>query len=237
MSELQLSFRLPLAGWPRAVVETDYGYDGGQLSIDGVSVLSASCRRDLEDGLEVLLPAWNATLYLQLVSANGTTDLQLRVDGKPALREDKLRARPVRAAWVHACLALAGSAFGFVASYLYLLKAAHLQSEWASKMGSHMAGWHLLLTFTLFPASVWGQRAGIRAVQFVSFLFFAIHAGIAIANVVSNDAADPGDEWIGGFNALSGILFLAATIYGNRAHRDMDPVAALLAGRANAADE
>jgi hypothetical protein len=92
-------------------------------------------------------------------------------------------------------------------------------------MGLHMAGWHLLLTLTLFPASVWGQRIGIRVVQAVSLVFFLIHAGIATANL---DMADPA---IAVLNALSGLLFGAATLYGQRAHRDMDPIRALVEAR------
>ena len=34
--------------------------------------------------------------------------------------------------------------------------------------------------------------------------------------------------WIALFNALSGIFFFAAVVYGQRAHRDMDPLRALL---------
>jgi hypothetical protein len=63
-------------------------------------------------------------------------------------------------------------------------------------------------------------------VQFVSLVFFCIHASMAFAN---SDLGDPG---IAFFNAASGILFLASVVYGNRAHRDMDPIAALVAGRA-----
>jgi len=136
---------------------------------------------------------------------------------------------------VHASLALMGSAAGFVASALYLAKGSAAEGAWAIKMGQHMAGWHLLLTVTLFPASVWGQRVGIRAVQLVSLLFFFIHAGIALANVAPTDAADPSDGAIAFFNAVSGIFFLATAIYGNRAYRDMDPVAALLRGDARRA--
>ena len=123
-----------------------------------------------------------------------------------------------------ACVRVARA--GFAASWFYLVKAEALHDDWARKMGQHTLGWHLLLTFTLFPLSVWGQRPGIRAVQLVSLLFFCIHAGMALAN------SDLGDPWIASFNALSAILFLASVVYGNRAHRDMDPLAALVAGRA-----
>ena len=119
-----------------------------------------------------------------------------------------------------------------MASWLYLLKAEELGSAWAQKMGHHTAGWHLLLTFALFPASVWGQRVGIRSVQVVSFIFFCIHLGIAIANMGEGDPSNPDDPWIALFNALSGIMFLWSTYYGQRAWRDMDPVHALRTGRA-----
>ena len=34
MAELEVPFRLPVDGWPRAVFESDYTYDGGQLVAD-----------------------------------------------------------------------------------------------------------------------------------------------------------------------------------------------------------
>ena len=67
--------------------------------------------------------------------------------------------------------------------------------------------------------------------QWVSPLFFLIHAGLALANLGPSDAPEPNSPWIAGLNALSGLLFLVAAVYGNRAYRDMDPVAALRAGR------
>lgn len=223
-SGLTIAFRLPIEGWPRAVFESDYGYRGGRLSIDGTQVLHASSREELERGIEG--GARGATLSLKLGEHNGAPRLALFANGEEARREDRIWASPTRSAWIHAFIALGGSAAGFAASYFYLLKAAELHDDWARKMGQHTAGWHLLLTFTLFPASVWGQRAGIRAVQLVSLLFFAIHAGIALAN------SDLGDPAIAFFNALSGVLFFASVIYGQRAHRDMDPIAALRTGRA-----
>lgn len=230
MAELEIAFRLPIAGWPQAVFESDYAYDGGSLLVDGTRILHGRTRAELEAGLDGLLPKNGTRIALRLVTAGHNVDVQVLAGNRRALREDALRAPPSRSAWCHACLALAGSAAGFVASYLYLLKAAALQSEWAMKMGYHMAGWHLLLTFTLFPASVWGQRTGIRAVQLASLLFFFIHAGIALANLGPSEPANAGDMWIGLFNAASGICFFIATIYGNRAYRDMDPVAALRTG-------
>jgi hypothetical protein len=162
---------------------------------------------------------------MRLVERGGVCVVEVEAAGQKAVREDRVWARPSRSAWIHAVIALLGSASGFAASGFYLLKADSLQSDWALRMGLHTAGWHLLLTLTLFPASVWGQRVGIRIVQVVSLVFFFIHAGIALAN---SDLGDPG---IAAFNALSGALFLASTIYGSRAYRDMDPIAALRAGR------
>lgn len=231
MAELEVAFRLPLPGWPRALFESDYAYDGGRVLIDGAVAVEAGSRAALACGVERPLPGSATRVRVQLVTHARGTDVALWADGQPALREDKLRAPPSRSAWTHACLALAGSAAGFVASYLYLVKAAALQSEWALKMGNHTAGWHLLLTFTLFPASVWGQRTGIRMVQLVGLLFFFIHAGIALANLGPSDSTNPDDAWIAFFNAASGVLFLITAIYGNRAHRDMDPVEALRHGR------
>ena len=231
MAELEVAFRLPLAGWPRAVFESDYGYDGGRLVVDAHTVVRANTRQQLESGVRGNLPVTGADVAVRLVVDGQSPALQVWINGEPALREDALRARPTRSAWVHACLALAASAAGFTASYLYLMKARVLDSEWALKMANHMAGWHLLLTFTLFPASVWGQRVGIRAVQWVSVLFFCIHAGIALANLGTGDPTNPDDARIALWNAVSGLCFLAAAVYGYRAYRDMDPVAALRAGR------
>ena len=231
LPELEVAFRLPLDGWPRAVFESDYAYDGGRLVVDDHAVVRANTRRQLEGGVRGSLPLSGVDVAVRLVVGERTPDLQVWVDGRPALREDALRARPTPSAWVHACLALTASAAGFTASYLYLLKAHALQSEWALKMANHMAGWHLLLTFTLFPASVWGQRVGIRAVQWASLLFFCIHAGIAVANLGPTDPTNPDDPWIALWNAVSGVCFLAAALYGYRAYRDMDPVTALRAGR------
>jgi hypothetical protein len=231
-AENTIVFLLPLPGWPRAVFESDFGYRGGRLSVDGVTVASAATRADLERGVQVVPAGQTVALTMQLDASGTHPRLAVHAGARPARREDELRARPSRSAWIHACQALAGSSAGFAASYLYLQKAAELGSEWAFKMGTHMAGWHLLLTFTLFPASVWGRRTGIRVVQGVSLMFFLIHAGIAVANLGPADPSDPSDPWIAGLNAMSGLLFLATALYGQRAYRDMDPVAALRAGRA-----
>ncbi len=235
MAELEIAFRLPLSDWPRAVFESDYGYDGGRLLVAGETVLEAKNRAELERGVTARLPDGVRSVSLRLVANASVTDIEAQVDGREALREDRMRARPSRSAWAHACLALLGSAAGFVASDLYLVKAARLDSEWALKMGYHMAGWHLLLTFTLFPASVWGQRTGIRIVQLVSGLFFLIHAGIAAANVGPGSGPSAGEQWIAGFNGLSGLFFAIAAVYGQRAHRDMNPEVALRDGRVDPA--
>jgi hypothetical protein len=224
---LEIAFRLPIEGWPRAVFQSDYGYRGGRLLAFGTQILHAPSREALERGVGA--SANGASLAVQLVERAGAPVLRLTVDGKEALREGRIWAKPTRSAWTHAFIALGGSAAGFAASSFYLIKAAELHDDWARKMGIHTAGWHLLLTLTLFPASVWGQRPGIRAVQLVSLVFACIHAGIALANSDANsNQADPA---IAFFNAASGVLFVASLLYGNRAHRDMDPVAALCAGR------
>ena len=162
---------------------------GGVLIVDGVdggAVLRAPDRRSLAEGVEARQDGH--TLSMQL---DGEV-LRVEVDGRRAPREAELGAPPSRSAWAHAFIALAGSAAGFVAGLLYLLKAQDIASAWALKMAYHTAGWHLLLTLTLFPASVWGQRLGIRAVQLISAIFFAIHVGIAIANVSAPDSAHDG---------------------------------------------
>ena len=229
-AELEVGFLLPLPGWPRATFESDYGYEGGRLVLDGSAIVEARNRGELERGVEGSLPASGQSVTLRLASTErGAPDVQVTVSGRAARRQDALRARPSRSAWIHASLALAASGAGFVASYLYVLRAASEPGDWALKMAVHMAGWHLLLTFTLFPTSMWGQRAGIRLVQFVCLLFFLIHLGIAVANFGAAGGGHSGA--IAVFNAISGAFFLAAAWYGNRAYRDMDPVEALRAGR------
>jgi hypothetical protein len=221
---LRFAYRLPVEGWPQALFQSDFGYGAATLAIDGAEILRAGSRAELEQGVAGALPG-GAPIAMQLVDRGGALAVEVIVDGQPAPREDRIWAKPSRSAWIHAVLALLASAAGFAASFVYLRKAEALQSPWALKMGQHTAGWHLLLTFTLFPASVWGQRLGIRVVQLVSLVFFLIHAGIALAN------ANLDDTWIGFFNALSGLFFLASILYGQRAHRDMDPIAALRQGR------
>lgn len=231
MSELEHAFRLPLPGWPRAVFCSDFAYESAELRMGDVVVLRAPTRPVLERGVSAVLPDSGARVAMRLeLNDRGTPTVRVSIDDRAALSEEGLRARPTTSAWVHATIALAASVAGFVASYLYLLRAASEEGDWALKMARHMAGWHLLLVVTLFPSSVWGQRVGIRAVQWTSALFFAIHAGIALANLGAVDAAGYGGA-IASFNALSGVCFLAAVLYGNRAYRDMDPVAALRAAR------
>jgi len=223
VADLRIVFRLPVAGWPRAVFESDHVYDGGCLRVGGQVVASATSRTELRRGVEGPLPDDQGRVTVRLTMDGAMPRLLVSVDGREALPEDELPVPTAPSAWGHAGLALAASAAGFVASYLYLDKSTVLQSLQAWKMAYHMAGWHLLLTFTLFPASVWGGRVGIRAVQATSLLFFLIHLGIALANVVGTQAAEPGDFRIGVWNAVSGAFFLAAVVYGNKAYRDMDP--------------
>jgi len=221
---LAIAFRLPIEGWPKAWFYSDYGYDHARLEAGGVVVLQARTRAGLEGGVTGLLPG-GEPCAMRLATAEGALRIEVDAAGQRAPREDRVWAKPTRSAWIHAYLALAGSAAGFAASWFYLVRARATDSAWAMKMGYHTAGWHLLLTLTLFPASVWGQRAGIRAVQLVSLVFFFIHAGIALAN------SGPGDPAIAFFNGLSGLAFLLSVGQGQRAHRDMDPIAALQTGR------
>ncbi len=222
----EIAFRLPVAGYPRAIVRTTFGFDGAELCLDGRVIARAADRAALDRGVHGTLDD-GAVVALRLREEA----LALSVDGRPALEERELSAPTSRSAWIHAWLALCASFAGFVAGYLYLRKAQLSESAWALKMAYHTAAWHLLLTFTLFPASVWGQRFGIRTVQLVSAVFFCIHAGIAIANAGWSDSHH--DVWIALFNALSGLGFAAAVGYGQIAHRDMDPVAALSRNSAN----
>lgn len=236
---LSLTFRVPLPGWPRATFESDFAFEKSCVRLAGDTILRCASRQALELGVEGTLDSGDK-LAARLVNVEGDPRVELCLvrrdaEPEPALREDTIMAPPSRSAWIHAVIALLGSAAGFVAGYLYLLKALAIdpanaqEAAWASKMAYHTAGWHLLLTLTLFPASVWGQRTGIRAVQFISLVFFCIHVGIAIANWSNPDSLH--DASIAWLNAVSGMLFLASTIYGQRAHRDMDPVRALVDGR------
>lgn len=221
MANREIAFRLPFEDWPRAVFETDYGFRGGRLLVEGRPLLAAPSRQALEAGAEAQFRGERVHLLLR-ESQNSEPELILKIGEARAPQEDRVRLRPSRSAWNHAFIALGASFFGFLASYLYLDKSEATGDAWALKMALHMAGWHLLLTLTLFPASVWGQRIGIRAVQVVSGLFFLIHLGIAIANVVDGTPRDA--VGIALLNGLSGLLFLASVIYGQVAHRDMDPL-------------
>jgi hypothetical protein len=225
---LDIPFRLPLGGRPRAIFQTDYLYEGGRLLVDGACVLEAASRAALEEGVSARFA--EGILSAQLATSDEGARLLVKLDDIDAIDERDVEVRATRWAYVHAFLALGGSFAGFVASWLYLQKAASLNSAWALKMGQHTAGWHLLLTLTLFPGSIWGGRIGIRIVQCVCVVFFAIHLAIAIANVGRSDPTNPNDPTIAAFNALSGVLFLVAGLVGNRAHRDMDPALALARG-------
>jgi hypothetical protein len=210
MAELRVAFRLPDAR--RLVFVSDYGLRGGRV-LDGDRVLiDAPSSAELERG------ASDATGVLTLRATN-PDDVRLVFGGSEMPREDRVRAPITRSAWIHAFMAFGGSLFGFIASALYVRRAGLASDPWAMKMALHMAAWHLLLTLTLLPLSVFGQRVGIRVVQCTSLLFFCIHVGIAAAN--TGPAFD--GPWIALLNGASGIAFLAAAIYGSRAWRDMDP--------------
>jgi hypothetical protein len=221
MAAHQIAFRLPLPGWPRAVLETDYGLRGGRLVVDGAAVLELEGKDALARGGRARLPGTTSEVELRL-DPEDPTKVLLAIDGVAAEQEDRLHPKASRSTWIHALLGLIGSGAGFAASALYLLKSKNESDAWALKMSLHMAGWHLLLVLTLFPSSIFGGRVGIRLVQIVSTVFFAIHVGIAVANIGQAD-----DPWIAVFNGVSGLFFLAAGVYGQRAWRDMDPLRAL----------
>jgi hypothetical protein len=211
MAELRLVFRLPDAR--RLVFVSDYGLRGGRVWQGDHVLIDAPTAEALECGASDATGAF-------LVRASNPDDVTLTLDGAEVPREDRMRAPISRSAWIHALMALGGSLFGFVASWLYLRRAGLSKDPWAMKMALHMAAWHLLLVLTLFPLSLFGQRVGIRVVQGTSLLFFCIHAGIAAAN--TGPAFD--GPWIALLNGTSGFAFLAAAIYGSRAYADMDPL-------------
>ena len=219
MAERRIAFVLPLPDRPRAQIVTDYTLSRGEVLLDGRVLLALDSRDAMLRGASTLLPGTQHTIDLRV---DDDEDPRLALDGVDAPREDELAAPTSRSALLHGVIALAASAFGFVASWLYVLRARASGDAWAMKMAWHMAAWHLLLTLTLFPASVWGQRMGIRAVQASSLVFFCIHAGIAVSNAVSPPSLAEG-PWIAVLNAASGLAFLAAVIHGQRAHADMDP--------------
>jgi hypothetical protein len=222
MAELSVCFRLPLPGRPRARFVSDYSLRGGRLWLGEQLLVAAPTRDALERGVTARLPGTECSLTLR---ASHPSEVAVFVDGEPAPREDRLRAPISRSARIHAGLALAASGCGFIASGLYLRRARFFSDPWAMKMALHMAAWHLLLTVTLFPLSVWAQRLGIRIVQLTSLLFFFIHVGIALANTGASATATEG-VWIALLNGASGVAFLLAAIYGLRAYADMDPLRA-----------
>jgi hypothetical protein len=218
MSDQRFQFRLPLEDWPTATFETDYRLRGGTLFVEGEPLIRFADKAASTVGGVGSFRGHRIELRLR-----GDEPI-VTLDGARAIREDRLRLPPSRSAWIHATIALLASAFGFAASYLYLLRAQSAADAWALKMAIHTAGWHLLLTLTLFPASVFGQRGGIRVVQLTSLVFFFIHLGMSLSNV---EVAHPAlqSSGIAIFNAASGLFFLASVIYGQRAHRDMSPEA------------
>lgn len=226
MAERRIGFRLPLPTHPHASFVSDFGMTHAKLLVDDHVLLEIGSREAMLRGAWTTLPGAQHTLEVRILEVEEEDDVHLLVDGVEALREDELSAPTSRSALIHGIVALVGSFFGFVASWLYVLRARSSGDAWAMKMAWHMAAWHLLLTLTLFPASVWGQRIGIRAVQVASLVFFCIHLGIAISNAVSPPIVAEG-PWIALLNASSGLAFLAAVLYGQRAHADMDPVGRL----------
>ena len=228
MATFEEVFVLPVAGFPRVLFSSDYTFAGATLEIGGENVLAAADRAALEQGVEGIVEVeGKRRLAMRLEHDGATPKVRVLFDGSELPHETDLRPSPSRSAWNHALLAFAASLAGFMASWLYLERADALASMHAHKMATHMAGWHLLLVVTLFPASVWGRRPGIRAVQATSALFFAIHAGIALANIAAPVASDPTERWIAFWNAASGLIFLATVFYGQRAWRDMDPARAI----------
>jgi hypothetical protein len=221
--EQRISFVLPIDGRPRAHVVTDHGFRSARVSVGDRTVIDAPTAEALCAGVDGRLPDGT-----RLTLRAGPDDVRLLCDGIDAPREDALSVAPTRSAWIHASLALSASLFGFAAGALYVRRAQVFSDAWALKMAIHMAAWHLLLVLTLFPASVWGQRAGIRVVQALAALFFFIHAGIAAANLgAPSPTAEgtPEGPAIAVLNALSGLAFLATVVWGQRAHADMDPLA------------
>jgi hypothetical protein len=221
-------FIVPGTPLRRVVFESDFAFQRGRLLLDDDEVAHADSRRALEDGL--CSSAGNSgglNLCAHLEMKGAVPTVVVTCDGAPLPAEEELRPSPSRSAWIHAFIALAGSVAGFTASLIYLERAQAVDSTHAFKMAYHMAGWHLLLVLTLFPASVWGQRLGIRSVQVVSLMFFCIHAGIALANATNPIPADPTEFRIAVWNAVSGLFFAIATVYGQRAWRDMNPLRAI----------
>ncbi len=211
MATLELQFEGPA----RARFVSDFGLTHAVVYWADAQVLTVRDAQALAAGVRAALPHGQGELE---VRAAHPSVVVLCLNGVPLRPAGSSAHRSAGAAWVHALLALAGSLFGFAAGWLYLQRAQQDGEAWSLKMAWHMAAWHLLLTLTLFPASLWGQRAGIRAVQLVSLVFFAIHAGISLANALAGGGASEGAA-IASLNLLSGLAFLATFLWGFRALR------------------
>jgi len=204
MPERSLSFVLPDPGG-RATFVTDYGLRGGRLVIDGSEVLAAPSQEALQRGVSAALVAPDRHV---VVRAADDFDVRIWVDGVEARREDEARSSTGGSSALHAILALVASACGFAASWLYVVRARAFGDPWSMKMALHMAGWHALLTLTLFPGALFGNRLGLIVVRLTCLVFFAIHVGIALANL--GPEAESGAIAI--LNAASGLAFLATAI-------------------------
>ena len=205
MPERSLSFVLPRPAGERATFFTDFGLRGGRLVVDGSEVLAASSREALQRGVRAALADPERQV---LVRAAGDFDVRIWVDGVEARREDEARSTTGGRSALHAILALVASACGFAASWLYVVRARAAGDPWSMKMALHMAGWHALLTLTLFPGALFGNRLGLIVVRITCLVFFAIHVGIALANL--GPEAESGAIAI--LNAASGLAFLATAI-------------------------
>ncbi len=214
MAELEVAFRLDKQR--RAQFISDYGMSKGRCLVDGAEVISIPSYAALRAGVSRDL----AGLGRITVRADEDFEVRMWVDEVEAPREDRVVEPISRSAWHHAWLALSGSGLGFIASWLYLRRAEASGDPWALKMAMRMAAWHLMLTLTLFPASLWGRRVGTRAVQGAALVFFFIHLGIALANTGSHVAIAEG-PWLALLNGASGIAFFVTVVYGQRAHADM----------------
>src|SRR5690242_17709737 len=99
---IEVAFRLPLDGWPRALFRSDFGYGRARLQIEGEQVLRADSRDELERGIEGSWDANGAPLMMKLRDRGGVSVVQVLVAGREAVREDKVWAKPTRSAWIHA---------------------------------------------------------------------------------------------------------------------------------------
>ena len=120
---LAIRYRLPVDGWPEAVFEGNYSFQGGRLRLGDEIVLRAADQHELERGVQRALRPGGETIRMQLVQAGGSPYVEIDVDGRHARRTDDLSAPTSRSAWIHAWIALCGSGAGFIASLLYLFKA------------------------------------------------------------------------------------------------------------------